>query len=113
MRLYILAGDMLQRWSNNTFKSTLHRVVSKTPGIERLSCAYFVSPKFDAKVSSPAQDPFLAEARHPGSTIHFKSRCNLDVENRFDHDLACGFPKIRSTVEQVGSPGVLPPSPSN
>jgi isopenicillin N synthase-like dioxygenase len=54
-----LAGDMLERWSNNTFKSPLHRVVSKVPGVERLSCAYFFSPKFDANVRFPTEDPSL------------------------------------------------------
>lgn len=43
-------GDLLQRWSNGVFKSTLHRVVNKTPGLERYSCAYFVSPKYDALI---------------------------------------------------------------
>ena len=53
LNLEFVAGDLLQRWSNNTFKSALHRVVSKTPGKDRLSCACFVSPRYDAQVTWP------------------------------------------------------------
>ena len=43
-------GDMLQQWTNGKFQSTLHRVVNLVPGHERYSCAFFVSPSWDAKV---------------------------------------------------------------
>ncbi|KRW98966.1 hypothetical protein PPERSA_11567 [Pseudocohnilembus persalinus] len=42
-------GDLLQRWTNNKFKSTLHRVVNKT-GQERYSLPYFYEPNFDSKI---------------------------------------------------------------
>jgi isopenicillin N synthase-like dioxygenase len=42
-------GDMLERWTNGRFKSTLHRVVS-TSGKPRLSCACFFDPDFDTLV---------------------------------------------------------------
>lgn len=41
-------GDMLERWSNCTFKSTLHRVLGN--GQERYSIAYFVEPSHDCLV---------------------------------------------------------------
>ncbi|GAV88056.1 2OG-FeII_Oxy domain-containing protein/DIOX_N domain-containing protein [Cephalotus follicularis] len=41
-------GDMLERWSNCIFKSTLHRVVVN--GQERYSIAYFVEPSHDCLV---------------------------------------------------------------
>ncbi|KAG6740721.1 hypothetical protein POTOM_056189 [Populus tomentosa] len=41
-------GDMLERWSNCLFKSTLHRVLGN--GQERYSIAYFVEPSFDCLV---------------------------------------------------------------
>ena len=47
-------GDLMERWSNGVFKSTLHRVVNATPGKERYSCAFFVSPDYDAEVGRPA-----------------------------------------------------------
>ncbi|KAK9947808.1 hypothetical protein M0R45_003411 [Rubus argutus] len=41
-------GDMLERWSNCIFKSTLHRVVGN--GQDRYSIAYFVEPSHDCLV---------------------------------------------------------------
>eukprot|EP00897_Mesotaenium_endlicherianum_P001808 jgi/Mesen1/1655/ME000135S00656 len=41
-------GDMLERWSNNLFRSTLHRVVSS--GRERYSVPVFFEPDFDCLV---------------------------------------------------------------
>ncbi|KAH9800985.1 Fe2OG dioxygenase domain-containing protein [Citrus sinensis] len=41
-------GDMLERWSNCVFKSTLHRVLGN--GRERYSIAYFVEPSHDCVV---------------------------------------------------------------
>ncbi|CAN0901481.1 2-oxoglutarate-Fe(II) type oxidoreductase hxnY [Linum grandiflorum] len=41
-------GDMLERWSNCIFKSTLHRVLGN--GQERYSIAYFVEPSHDCLV---------------------------------------------------------------
>ncbi|KAK4601853.1 hypothetical protein RGQ29_011105 [Quercus rubra] len=41
-------GDMLERWSNCIFKSTLHRVL--VYGQERYSIAYFVEPSHDCLV---------------------------------------------------------------
>lgn len=41
-------GDMLERWSNCVFKSTLHRVLGN--GQERYSIAYFIEPSHDCRV---------------------------------------------------------------
>eukprot|EP00246_Nothoceros_aenigmaticus_P018173 TRINITY_DN940_c0_g2_i1.p1 TRINITY_DN940_c0_g2~~TRINITY_DN940_c0_g2_i1.p1 ORF type:complete len:128 (-),score=15.26 TRINITY_DN940_c0_g2_i1:347-730(-) len=41
-------GDMLERWSNNLFRSTLHRVLN--PGLVRYSAAYFVDPNYNCVV---------------------------------------------------------------
>ncbi|XP_057447218.1 2-oxoglutarate-Fe(II) type oxidoreductase hxnY-like isoform X1 [Lotus japonicus] len=41
-------GDMLERWSNGVFKSTLHRVLGN--GQERYSIAYFLEPSHDCLV---------------------------------------------------------------
>ncbi|EKD19590.1 uncharacterized protein L3040_002532 [Drepanopeziza brunnea f. sp. 'multigermtubi'] len=52
------AGDLLARWSNDTIKSTLHRVV-EPPGPEegdvhpaRYSIAYFCNPNFDREIEA-------------------------------------------------------------
>jgi isopenicillin N synthase-like dioxygenase len=42
-------GDMLQRWSNELFRSTIHRVVNVS-GNERYSIPFFFEPNFDCVV---------------------------------------------------------------
>ena len=42
-------GDMLERWTNGRFKSTVHRVVSKGD-TERYSIPFFHEPNFDTIV---------------------------------------------------------------
>lgn len=48
-------GDMLERWTNGLYKSTLHRVVNKT-GHERYSVPFFFEPTYTAVV-----EPLLFE----------------------------------------------------
>ena len=44
-------GDMLERWTNGKFKSTLHRVIiSSSGGEERYSIPFFYEPNFDTVV---------------------------------------------------------------
>lgn len=46
-------GDLLMRWTNDRFISTLHRVANPAdgrPGTNRLSVAYFVAPNYDAVI---------------------------------------------------------------
>ncbi|CAM9249853.1 unnamed protein product, partial [Laminaria digitata] len=42
-------GDMLQRWTNDELRSTMHRVVNKL-GRERYSIPFFFQPNYEAQV---------------------------------------------------------------
>ncbi|KAF2185881.1 Clavaminate synthase-like protein [Zopfia rhizophila CBS 207.26] len=59
--IVINAGDLLARWSNETIKSTKHRVVEPPPKTEdesqnryppRYSIAYFCNPNFDRMIEA-------------------------------------------------------------
>ena len=56
-------GDMLERWTNRQYNSTLHRVITKTQS-ERFSIAFFFEPSFDTVVEclpqclNPGEKPF-------------------------------------------------------
>ncbi len=68
--LIVNLGDMMARWTNNRWQSTLHRVIN--PPIEqaaasrRLSLGYFMHPNYDAPIaclpgcSSPENPPAYA-----------------------------------------------------
>lgn len=45
-------GDMMQRWTNDRWRSTVHRVVNTPPSerSRRMSIGYFLHPNFDAKI---------------------------------------------------------------
>ena len=71
-------GDMLERWSNGLFRSTLHRVV--TGGEARDSCAFFFEPAFTTVVEalpqccSPDNPPRFGPTT---SGQHLLDRCTL------------------------------------
>lgn len=59
--IVINAGDLLARWSNDTIKSTKHRVVEPPPKPEdadkdeyppRYSIAYFCNPNYERKIEA-------------------------------------------------------------
>ena len=46
----INSGDLLERWTNGKYRSTLHRVKPMTFGRDRFSIAFFVDPDSDTEV---------------------------------------------------------------
>lgn len=77
--LVINSGDLLGRWTNDTFRSTPHRVVNSS-GRERLSIAVFVDPEHDTPIV-PVTAPGVAAKYPPVS-------CGEYILGRFDKSFA-------------------------
>jgi isopenicillin N synthase-like dioxygenase len=72
-------GDLLARWTNDRFKSTLHRVVNSS-GRERYSMAMFVDPNYDAPI-----EPVV----RPGETAKYETvECGAYILSRYDTSFA-------------------------
>ncbi|MEM1403156.1 MAG: 2OG-Fe(II) oxygenase family protein [Pseudomonadota bacterium] len=50
--IVINAGDLLERWSNGRYRSTVHRVLPRVPSGDRFSIALFVDPDSDTMVEA-------------------------------------------------------------
>ena len=67
--LIVNIGDLLARWTNDTWVSTLHRVVNPPAGAgaesRRQSLVFFHNPNYDAVIESLVPD---APAKYPRTT---------------------------------------------
>lgn len=77
--LVVNVGDLLARWTNDTFRSTPHRVVNRS-GRERISLASFVDPDFDS-VINPVVKPGEAARYEPVT-------CGEYILGRYDKSFA-------------------------
>lgn len=71
--LVVNIGDMLEAWSNGTFRSTMHRVVNLAP--ERYSLPYFVAANHDAIISP---FPELVGKDRPSCYQPFRAGAHLE-----------------------------------
>lgn len=49
--LVVNIGDLMQRWTNDFYLSTQHRVRNLSPGTHRYSMPFFVEPRYDTPVT--------------------------------------------------------------
>ncbi len=55
-------GDLMSRWTNDAYRSTMHRVINNVSGRDRYSIPYFFDIDFHARVSAL---PGCFDAAHP------------------------------------------------
>ncbi|MEM7099252.1 MAG: 2OG-Fe(II) oxygenase family protein [Pseudomonadota bacterium] len=82
----INCGDLLERWTNGRYQSTLHRVQPKTEQQNRLSIAMFLDP--DSKTQVQALDSCVQAdnpARFPAVTAgeHIQEMLNASHKDRY------------------------------
>lgn len=77
------SGDLLERWTNGRFRSTLHRV--KPPTQTRLSIAFFLDPDSDTIVSPLPSCTRDSPQRYQATTAgeHIQQKLNASHLNRF------------------------------
>lgn len=63
--LIVNLGDLMQRWTNDRWRSTMHRVVAGAPG-RRLSIPFFHNANWDAHIECIIDDG--TSARYPPTT---------------------------------------------
>lgn len=84
--LVVNLGDMMQRWTNDRWVSTLHRVVVPDTGdaqSRRMSIGYFVHPNFDAEIRCVPTCLRDGEgARYPTITVSEHIRRKIDASHK-------------------------------
>lgn len=97
--LVVNIGGLLQAWSGNKFKATIHRVVgpgSKGSAAEietwddRYSIAYFTGPDPELELKDMVHDnEVLKKFKSVGDYVEW--RCKTSIENQIEHE---SFPRV-------------------
>jgi isopenicillin N synthase-like dioxygenase len=85
--IVVNSGDLLERWTNRTYRSTLHRVVPRATTRTRYSIAMFIDPDPDAEVSVlPSCMDDERPALFPSITAgaHLQAKLEASHKGRFD-----------------------------
>ena len=95
-------GEMMQSATNGYLRATKHQVTSPPPGQQRISIAYFMNPRLDARFE-PFELPAELQAAAPGgqnqdpndpvfscfgaNTLKIRMRSHPDVTEAFYADV--------------------------
>lgn len=85
--IVVNSGDLLERWTNQRYRSTPHRVVPRSAARTRFSIAMFIDPDPDAEVSVlPSCVDDERPALFPTITAgaHLQSKLEASHKGRFD-----------------------------
>lgn len=84
-------GDLVQRWTNNIYRSNLHRVLNnRTAGRDRYSIPFFFTPDHEARIECL---PSCTDADHPAQFVPCTAGEHMqEMFRRSYGDLAGGKP---------------------
>ncbi|MFB9137084.1 isopenicillin N synthase family dioxygenase [Vibrio olivae] len=83
-------GDLMQRWTNDVYRSTSHRVTSPVSGCDRFSMPFFVEPDFDTPIDTLSSCLEEGQSGYPSITAGqwILSRFEDTYSYRQDKDVA-------------------------
>ena len=85
--ILVNSGDLLGRWTNNRYRSTMHRVVNRS-GRERLSIATFYDPTFTAMIDPEDFNLMEGEAsKYPPVSAGEHILGRIDASFRYRNEL--------------------------
>jgi len=68
--LIVNLGDMVRRWTNDIYYSTMHRALNNVSGVDRYSVASFFNPNYLYRVECvPTCRPEVGEPLYPPCTV--------------------------------------------
>ena len=68
-------GDLMQRWSNDLYRSTMHRVKNDRSRQDRYSIAFFYTPRYDARIECL---PGCSDGQNPAKYPPIEAQTHLN-----------------------------------
>jgi len=104
--LVVNLGDLMQRWTNGQFKSTVHRVLPPKPGQDRQCIGFFLDANFDALIKPlsacvpPGERPKYVEVKageHKLAKFNVQSGSKLDLAHEDLFQRTMEAPKLHAS----------------
>jgi isopenicillin N synthase-like dioxygenase len=83
-------GDLMQRWTNDFYRSNMHRVKNNAKSADRYSIPFFYSPRHDARIECM---PTCTDTAHPPRYATVSAREHVDEMFRRSYGYAPGQSK--------------------